>query len=147
MRAPKVITVGWEPSEPLAPVVAALVEQGFAHLSAPSPEGVAEYLLNGDRMVVLVYDGGGENLAHRLLTAMGGRFDRVPVIVVVSEPKIDEFYDLMCEGAYDYFGLADGYEAIIEAARWAAGTAAVSPRALFFEGSQPDCEKTAANVA
>ena len=56
------------------------------------------------------------------------------MIVVVEESNFDEYYELMSDGAYDYYAMDEGAEVIAEALRWAAHTDAMPPRVL---GSAP----------
>jgi hypothetical protein len=82
-----------------------------------------------DRLAVLVYNGPGTDTAHCWLEALEPDYSNVPVIVVVNEPNVEEHYELMSQGAYDYFGFSEGTTVIEEAVRWAAQTDAVSARA------------------
>ncbi len=127
-----VITVGSETPLYLGPLVQRLADNGLHHHNAPSTEDLVALLSNAtklDRVAVLVYNGPGTAAAHHLLEALETGYSDVPVIVVVNEPNIEEHYELMSQGAYDYFGFSEGTTVIEKAVRWAAQTDAVPARA------------------
>jgi DNA-binding NtrC family response regulator len=109
-----------------------LGEKGLHHRNAASTDDLVALLGKAtklDRVAVLVYSSPGTDTARRLLEALDADYSDVPVIVVVNEPNIEEHYELMSQGAYDYFGFSEGAAVIEEAVRWAAKTDAVSARA------------------
>jgi hypothetical protein len=127
-----VVTAGSDTPLYLGPLLLRLGEKGLHHRNAASTEDLIAMLREGaklDRLAVLVYNGPGTDTAHCWLEALEPDYSNVPVIVVVNEPNVEEHYELMSQGAYDYFGFSEGTTVIEEAVRWAAQTDAVSARA------------------
>ena len=127
-----VVTAGSETPFYLGPLLQRLGERGLHHCNAASTDDLVGLLGKAaklDRLAILVYNGPGSHTARRLLEALDPDYSDVPVIVVVNEPNIEEHYELMSRGAYDYFGFSEGTTVIEEAVRWAAQTDAISARA------------------
>ena len=126
-----VITVGQETETYLAPLLGRLVDSGLRHCTAGSPADLPA-LLDGmakdSRRAILVYSGPGSGVAEQVLEGLAASHPDAPVIVVVNQCNVDEYYELMSQGAYDYFALMEGSGVIETAIRWAAHTHAVPAR-------------------
>jgi len=129
-----VIAVGAETPVYLGPSLERLVSQGLQQLAALSADALVTLLDEAGkpgRVAVLIYNGPGSKMALKVVDALDQRYPEVPVIVVVNEVRLDEYYDLMSSGAYDCFGMVEGMAVIEQAVRWAAQTGAVPARAAW----------------
>ncbi len=145
-----IVTAGSETALYLGPLLRRLDHKGLHHRNVASTNDLVALLDKAaklDRLAVLVYNGPGTDTAHRLLEALDSRHSDVPVIVVVNEPNMEEHYELMSLGAYDYFGFSEGAEVIEEAVRWAAQTDAVSASAASRRSRNKTPDGPATNPA
>ncbi len=100
-----IITVGLDLENRLPDLLPLMKAAGFHAVAADSP---AEVLTSLDRQrdaVVVVYNPAKQRTAHEILQAIARRKRRTPVIVIVDQSDLDEYYELMYEGAFDYFEL------------------------------------------
>ncbi len=119
-----IIVVATEFEAHLQSLVRALRAHGFHLLETTSAEAARALIERTGDVAVVVYDAAGANTAHRVLQSITDVDRKIPVIVVVERGSFEEYYELMCEGAYDYFEVANGAEEIERSVRWAAGTRA-----------------------
>ena len=117
-RSENIIVVGNELQSNMPNLAPSLQAQGFHVVHASTAEELKD-LLDNNSVVVVAYGHRGDEAARRVLKTVAGAHRSVPVIVVVNEGNFDEYYELMCEGAYDYFELRDGAEVIERSVRWA----------------------------
>ena len=113
-----VILVGDDLQTNLPGLVPALEARGFRLLQVPTVESLNAVLRSGSAASIVVYEPRGEGIARQVLRTVAEAQQRVPVVVVSSEGNFDEYYELMCEGAYDYFDVRDGPEVVERSVRW-----------------------------
>ena len=118
-----VIVVGREIAAALPELLPSLESLGHRVIAAPEVEALLPVLEGNPEAILLVYDAESRGTAHRVLQAVTSYGRKVPVVVVTPNGNSDEYYELMSEGAYDYFDLRDGVEAIERSLRWAAQAA------------------------
>ena len=94
-----VITLGVDPGNRLSGLLAALRGHGYQLVELPTFEGLFPALKRHPEAVILVYDPAGQSAIHQLLQTAS------PVIVLVDRSDFDQYYELMCAGAFDYFEL------------------------------------------
>ncbi len=98
-RSKSVITVGVDPASRVSGLLAALRGRGYQVVELSTPEGLRPALDRYPEAVILVYDPAGQSTTRQLLQTAR------PVIILVDRPDFDEYYEWMCAGAFDYFGL------------------------------------------
>lgn len=130
MQPPKVIVIRAGPQPIASRIYRCLDDGGIDHVEVATPGDVPAALAGDGADAVLVFNAKPGALAEELLRVLRQGWSDVPVIVVVEESNFDEYYELMCDGAYDYYALDEGAEVIAEALRWAAHTDAMPPRVL-----------------
>ena len=94
------------------------------------PVDVPAALAGDGSDAVLVFNAKPGVPAQELLRVLRRGWSDVPVIVVVEKYNFDEYYELMSDGAYDYYAMDEGAEVIAEALRWAAHADTLPPRAM-----------------
>ena len=124
LRARSVIVVGQNLETGLSTLLSSLRSHGFYLVQTPSAENLPALLEENSGVTILVYDSRGEDTARQVLRVLPEGRKKTPVIVVVDQGAFEQYYELMCEGVYDYFELASGPEVIERSVRWAAGTRA-----------------------
>jgi DNA-binding NtrC family response regulator len=140
-RPGTVIAVGVETPVYLGPSLERLVSHGLRQLTASSADALVTLLEEAEQLVrvaVLIYNGPGSDSALRIVETLDRQYPEVPVIVVVNEVRLDEYYELMSSGAYDCFGMVEGMAVIEQAVRWAAQTGAVPARAAWRRSDATD---------
>ena len=130
MRRSKVIAIRAGPQPMASRIYRCLDDGGIDHVEVGRPCDVPAALAGDGADAVLVFNAKPGAPAQELLRVLRQGWSDVPVIVVVEESDFDEYYELMSDGAYDYYAMDEGPEVIAEALRWAAHTHAVPPRAL-----------------
>ncbi|HZP16377.1 MAG TPA: hypothetical protein VFB00_00330 [Terriglobales bacterium] len=123
-EAQQVIVVGNDLEQLLPGLFSSLEAQGLHVVKARSGAEFEALLQEHPKVTVIAYESGHSNMARRVLEAVAHAQRKVPVVVVAERSNLDEYYELMSEGAYDYFDLRDGTEPIERAVLWAAGTRA-----------------------
>jgi DNA-binding NtrC family response regulator len=103
LAAKTVITLGLEPTERLPAILAHLQNRGFDIVNLSTPGELLPTLDRVDDGIVVVFSRRGQNLAGQILRALHDR--PTPVVVIADQCDFHEYYDLMCQGAYDYFDL------------------------------------------
>jgi DNA-binding NtrC family response regulator len=111
----------------LSEIYDVLERDGLERREVDCAEQVPAALSSESGNAVLVYSERGQPMATNLLRLLRKNWSEVPVIVLVDRTNFDEFYELMSEGAYDYFETPEGAMVIAEALRWAAYTHALPP--------------------
>lgn len=106
----------------LSELVAAIEAKDYRVTKADRIEHLASQLNKTEKTTVLVYTEQGDELPFQVLTELSNQQRKCPVIVVVDRADFAHYYELMCEGAYDYYELSEGSEVITRAVRWAAQT-------------------------
>ncbi len=102
------------------------LQSAFQLIQAESPEELLPALERADEAAIVVYHRPEANAARRVLEAVSRQGLNTPVIVVVEQLDMEEYIQLMWEGAYDYFEL-DGDPRWIERAVYSAmGMASVA---------------------
>ncbi|MBI3664641.1 MAG: hypothetical protein HY236_00180 [Acidobacteria bacterium] len=122
LRSKSVIFVGNNLETSVSSLLAHLRSEGFHLIETASPEDLPALLEENPSVAIVAYDARGEDTARQVLRALPERRKKTPVIVVVDQGAFEQYYELMCEGAYDYFELTSGVEVIERAVRWAVGT-------------------------
>ncbi len=120
----EVIVVGNDLEQLLPALFSSLEAQGLRVVKARSSTELEALLREHPKVTVVTYQSGHSNRARGVLEAVAHVQRKVPVVVVAERSNLDEYYELMSEGAYDYFDLRDGAEPIERAVLWAAGTRA-----------------------
>lgn len=92
---------------------------GYQLTECPSPENIAGILQDHPGATIAVYNKPKQDTARRILNAVSAATRHIPVIVLVNMGTFEEYYEYMCEGAYDYFELGDDPIAIERAIRYA----------------------------
>ena len=100
-------------------LVSSLEGQGFEVTESSKVEDLVSLLEESPGAIVIVYEPGEGAAAGRVLKAAGELGRKVPVVVVARQGNFEDYYRLMCEGAFDYFDLRDGREPIERAVRCA----------------------------
>jgi len=124
----ELITVGTGACRELRFLVDALRSEGYRCRNAPSAKQVTRLAQHAAGSAILVYNPPRQGTAREVLMALQEIHSRLPVIVIVDEGDFEEYYELMCLGAYDYFGLPEGLPVIESAVRWAMATHPQPPR-------------------
>ena len=128
MTPTNVIAIRAGPRKALLGIYRCLDRAGVNHIEVEGPVDVPAALGEDGADAVLVFNTArGE--ARETLRILRRDWAHVPVVVVVDKTSFDEYYELMCEGAYDYFEVSEGAEVIAEALRWAAHSRVSPPRA------------------
>ena len=118
-RSERIILVGGELQTNMPNLLSSLAGQGFHVVQAPTTEELEALLDDNSGAIIVAYGPRGDDTARRVLKTVAGAQRKIPVVVVVNEGNFDEYYELMCEGAYDYFELRDGADVIERSVRWA----------------------------
>jgi DNA-binding NtrC family response regulator len=84
-------------------VLAYLQDRGWDIVNLSTPEELLPTLDKFEEGIVLVFGRRGDGLSNRTLRALHDRSH--PVVVIADQCDFQEYYDLMCQGAYDYFDL------------------------------------------
>jgi DNA-binding NtrC family response regulator len=100
-------------------MLAAFTDHGFQIVEVAAASELPALLPEKTPAAILVYNPSRTSEARHVLRIVGDTGWRTPVIVVVDQGEFEQYYELMCEGAYDYFELADGPEVIERAVRGA----------------------------
>lgn len=106
-RSNSVIAVGIDIGIRLPKLLSELTTQGFHLVEASGPEGLAAALEDAPGATVVVYNRPEENTARRALRVVTRLRRKVPVIILVERSDFSEYYELMCEGAFDYFDVTE----------------------------------------
>lgn len=130
MRRSKIIAIRAEPQPLASRIYRRLDDGGIEYVEVARPVDVPAALAGDGADAVLVFNTKLGVPAQELLCVLRQGWSNVPVIVVVEESNIDEYYELMSDGAYDYYAMDEGAEVIAEALRWAAHADTLPPRAL-----------------
>ncbi|HUG82614.1 MAG TPA: hypothetical protein VML01_13175 [Bryobacterales bacterium] len=140
MAETRVVAVTQGPSGLIREVASLLQRQGLDYVEVDSADQVPAGLRADNANAVLIYSAPGKRTARALIEALRANRGDVPVIVLVDRADMDEFHELMCAGAYDYFEIGEGAHVVAEALRWAAHANAVPPRSYATRrpaGSEP----------
>ena len=111
LRSKSVIVVGNDLAG-LSGLLSSLKSHGFHLVQTAIAEDLPALLEENPSVAILVYDSRGEDTARQVLRVLPEGRRKTPVIVVVDQGYFEQYYELMCEGAYDYFELASGSEVI-----------------------------------
>lgn len=120
----QIVIIGNELEERSPALIRDLRGQGFEVTKIRGTADLAGLLKEDPQVTVLTYDPQGKRAAEDALRAVGRTGKKAPVVALVEHGSFEDYYDLMCEGAYDYFEIEDNPEVIERAVRWAAGTRA-----------------------
>ena len=119
-----VIAVGNELGTGLPKLLLSLKEHGFDLIQAGNAEDLLTLLGRNQSVIIVAFESRGKDTARRVLQTVAEAQRKIPVVVVTSEGSFEEYYELMSEGAYDYFDPREGPEVIERSVRWAAGARA-----------------------
>ena len=112
-RARRVIAVGVDAGQRLPELLNTLKSHGYRPVAIPTVDELLPTLGRHVDAVIVVYNPQGQDAAHRLLRELAKQGIERPVIVLVDRSDFEQYYDLMCAGAFDYFEL-DGDPAWLE---------------------------------
>lgn len=115
----RIVVIGNGHEAGLPNLLATLRMHGFDVVEALKAEELPAVLEPNPGAVVLAYDPRRAGTAHDVLRVVQGIDRKPPVIVVVERGTFEDYYELMCEGAYDYFELTNHPEEIERSIRWA----------------------------
>ena len=125
-RGKHVIAIGAETNHRLLALVEDLKAQGYHLADIPNLEKLIPALHRLSDAVILVYNPPGQDTARRVLYALGEHRRSNPVIVLVDRSEFDEYYELMCDGVFDYFEITGDLRWIEQAVRSAYARAAAA---------------------
>ena len=123
MRPETVIVVGNELPTAMPALLSSLESHGHRVIAVAEVEALPGVLADDAEAILLVYEEPGLRAAHRALEITASFERKVPVVVVTANGNFEDYYELMSEGAYDYFDLRDGAEMIERSVDWAAQAA------------------------
>jgi DNA-binding NtrC family response regulator len=119
MESKNVILVGIQ-SESCGPeFLPALLANGFNLIHCDNAEGLPDLVQERAEATIVVYNKAGDDTARRVLASLSAAVRHIPVIVLVDRTTFEEYYDFMCQGAFDYFELTEDPVAIERALRYA----------------------------
>lgn len=147
MSGTRVVAVTAGASNLIREIVSLLERGGMAHVEVDRPDQVPAELRADGGNAVLIHSALGKRTANALVETLREKWSDVPVVVLVDSADVDEFYELMCAGAYDYFETGEGAQVIAEALRWAAHTRALPPRTLAKRSRGADASQETAACA
>jgi DNA-binding NtrC family response regulator len=124
MRQAEIILVGDDLERVSPALLSSLEARGLRVLKAQSEAELAALLPEHPQVTIVAYEPSQSDTARRILEVVAHTERKIPVVVVAERGSLDEYYELMSEGAYDYFDLRDGTEPIERSVAWAAGTRA-----------------------
>ena len=124
VSAKSIIVVGPDAETSVPNLISGLTAHGLDVVQARTADELRALLREDAGATIIAYNSPGAKTAWCVLKAVADAQRRVPVVVVVKEGNFEQYYDLMSEGAYDYFDLRDGLEVIERSVRWAAGSRA-----------------------
>jgi DNA-binding NtrC family response regulator len=93
--------------------------EGLSLIESPALESVQEILQDHPGATIVVYNKSGEDTARRILTQVSAAVRHIPVVVLVDVATFEEYYEYMCQGAYDYFEMGEDPIAVERAIRYA----------------------------
>ena len=117
-----IIVVGADAETNMPNLLSTLRAHGLDLVQARTTAELRALLREDAGATIIVHDSPGANTARTVLKTVAEAQTKVPVVVVAEHGNFEHYYDLMSEGAYDYFDLRDGLDAIERAVRWAAGS-------------------------
>ena len=134
--AKRIISVGLEPSGPLLNLLQLLGAQGYELVESPPTEKLPLTLNRLGPAVVIVYNAWGKSTARLVLNLLAEGRKKYPVIVLVDRSDLNQYYQLMSEGAFDYFELSDPrwVEHAVQSAETAAASVSAPQSALLETG-------------
>ena len=106
VRSKNIIAIGMDTIARQPSLLSALEASGFDLVEVTAPEHVFAAVEEIADPVIVVYNDPQQNTARRVLEVLASHRRKVPVIVIVDRSDFQEYYELMCEGAFDYFDLA-----------------------------------------
>lgn len=115
-----VIVIGEEIEAALPALLPSLETHGLRVMKAQGLGDLRVLLPEGEAATIVAYEPAGSNAVRRILSAVSKMEQRIPVVVVAERGSFDEYYELMSEGAYDYFDLREGAGPIERSVEWAA---------------------------
>lgn len=115
----RVIVVGFHREERLSDFTARLAARGLQLAEFPTAQALPPVLRDECRSTLLVYNPPQGDQARQVLKVVADAGRRNPVIVLVDGGEFEEYYELMSQGAYDYFELSNGPEVIERSIRCA----------------------------
>jgi len=98
------------------------LQSTFQLVRAATPEQLVRAIEPAAEAAIVVYHRPEENLARRVLETVARHRLKIPVIVLVEQLDMEEYLQLMWEGAYDYFELGGDPRWIERSLRCAIGT-------------------------
>ncbi len=101
----RVLAVGVDAGGRVRELLNILKNHGHKAVVIPTVEELLPTLDQYPDAVILLYNGERQDAARRLLDALNKLHISRPVIVLVDRPDFDQYYELMCQGAFDYFDL------------------------------------------
>jgi DNA-binding NtrC family response regulator len=116
----RIIAVGEGLEAGLPNLLTTLQMHGFDVVEAPKASDLPAVLEQNRGAVVLAYDPRRVGTAHEVLRVVRAIGEKPPVIVIVGWGTFEDYYELMCEGAYNYFEVTNHPEEIERSIRWAA---------------------------
>ena len=102
-----VMTVGIDVGARLPQLVAELARHSFHLVTIPADEDLLAALEAAAATLIMVYHRPEEDTARRVLGVLARAGRKIPVIVLVDQSDFAEYYEFMCEGAFDYFDLTE----------------------------------------
>jgi DNA-binding NtrC family response regulator len=119
MKSKDVILVGIRSETCGLGFLSTLQADGFNLTESPAPENLPGILQDHPGATIVVYNKSREDTARRVLATVSAATRHIPVIVLVDIGTFEEYYDFMCQGAYDYFELGEDPVAVERAIRYA----------------------------
>jgi DNA-binding NtrC family response regulator len=120
LQSKSVILVGENLESNLPSLLSTLRAHRFELVETRDADDLRELLSQKPSAAVIVYDAGDGSTAHAVLRITAEMGKKIPVVVIVDRGRFEEYYELMCEGAYDYFEKANCTGEIERSVQWAA---------------------------
>ena len=102
-----VLAVGIDVGTRLPQLVSELARNGFHLVTVPADEDLLTVLDEVAPTIIVVYHCPEDDSAHHVLSLLARVARRIPVIVLVDRSDFVEYYEFMCQGAFDYFDLTE----------------------------------------
>jgi DNA-binding NtrC family response regulator len=120
----QIVVIGNDLEERSPALIGDLRGQGFQVTRVRGTADLAGLLEENPQATVLTYEPQGKRAAEEALRAVGRAGKKAPVVALVEHGSFEDYYDLMCEGAYDYFESPHNLDAIERTVERAAGACA-----------------------